>query len=483
MTIVTRAFVVDKIASGWCYGGEKMMDPVELNDAVEARFPGHLERVRRLVRQPSVSGTGEGMAEMVTLVEDELRALGATVETTSTGGWPLVYGHLDQGRPRTLLVYGMYDVQPVRGETWSVPPFSGDVVDLPEVGPSVVSRGVYNSKGPLAGVLSALHTIVALFGRLPVNVKFLVEGEEELASRSLPAYLAAHRGELACDGIYSPFYGENRRGTPVLKLGFKGVQFVELVCRGGAWGGPVKQGIHGGEAAWIANPAWRLVRTLGTLVDTLDRPAIPALNDGATEPTPADEALLATLATRFSPSVVLEQQQAKRFKYEDQLLRHYLFDAVVNLDGISSGHTGDGTKSMIPHEARASLSVRLVPGMRLDAVRAAITRHVEEAGGGAVEVRFLEGYPPARAEASAPMVGALRDAFAAVAGVDAEVWPIHGGSAPFSVLGDALGVPMIFGGLGHGGRQHAPDEYATLAGMKRLERSIIDFLFRYAALP
>ena len=88
-----------------------------------------------------------------------------------------------------------------------------------------------------------------------MNIKFVVEGEEELASRSLPAFLKKERERLRCDGIYGPFYGQNRRGTPVLKLGFKGVQFAELVCTGGAWGGPGKQAIHGGEAAWIANPA------------------------------------------------------------------------------------------------------------------------------------------------------------------------------------------------------------------------------------
>ena len=458
------------------------MDSKAILAHAAAAFPQHLERVRRFVRQPSISATGEGMAEMAALVQRELSDLCGSAELVPTAGWPLVYAHLDQGQPRTLLLYGMYDVQPVAGETWSAPPFGGEIVDLPDVGPSMVSRGVYNSKGPLVGMLSALHSIRAVHGRLPVNVKILVEGEEELASRSLPAFLRARAADLECDGIYSPFYGEDRRGTPVLKLGFKGVQFVDLVCRGGAWGGPGTQAIHGGEAAWVANPAWQLVRTLATMVDTGDRPVVAGITDGATGPSPADEALLAALDTRFSPAVVREQQQVRRFKHEDALLRHYLFDAVLNLDGISSGHTGTGTKSMVPHEAHAHLSVRLVPGMTLPRVRAAIERHVATASSGTVEVRFLEGYPPSRADASEPMVGALRGAFTAC-GVDAEVWPIHGGSAPFSVLGDALGVPMIFGGLGHGGRQHAPDEYATIAGMERLERSIIEFLFRYAALP
>jgi acetylornithine deacetylase/succinyl-diaminopimelate desuccinylase-like protein len=447
-----------------------------------ARFDGHLARVQRWVRQPSVSATGEGMTEMAELVRADLAALGFDAAIRATDGWPIVTGTLDEGQPRTLLVYGMYDVQPVAGERWSVAPFGGELVDLPRLGPSLVARGVYNSKGPLAGTLAAIESVRDATGRLPVNLKVLVEGEEELASRSLPAFLRAHATELRSDGIYGPFYGQNRRGTPIVKLGFKGVQFAELVCTGGAWGGPGKQAIHGGEAAWIANPAWQLVRTLATLVDERDRPAIAGLRAGA--PRADDEVLAAALAPRFSPDAVLEQQQVARWKHDGDAaaqLRHYLFDSVLNLDGLVAGHTSAGTKSLVPHEATAKLSLRLVPGMELGSVRAALSEHVARVSEGTVDVRFAEGYPPSRIAPDEPMVRALLDAFVAC-GTEPEVWPIHGGSAPFSIIGELLGAPFLPGGLGHGGKQHAPDEYATIAGMKLFERGVIELLYRFAAI-
>ena len=448
-----------------------------------AGFDRHLERVRAFVRQPSVSATGEGMDAMARLVVTSLTELGACAELVATDGWPVVVGELDEGQPRTLLLYGMYDVQPVAGERWCAAPFGGEIVELPDLGPSLVSRGVYNSKGPLAGVLSAIASVREAAGRLPVNVRFLVEGEEELASRSLPAFLRAHSGRLACDGVYSPFYGQDRRGTPIVKLGFKGVQFLELTCRGGAWGGPTRQGIHGAEAAWIASPAWHLVRTLATMVDGLDRSVVAGLPAQGT-PTDEDEALLRPLAERFDAATVLEQQQVARMKHAGgslAQLRHYLFDSAINIDGIAAGHAGEGTKSLLPHEATAKLSVRLVPGMPIDEVRARLAEHVERVGGGAVEVRFLDGYPPARTPSSAPIAQALIEA-CRIGDLVPEVWPTHGGAAPFSVLAEALGRPLVCGGLGHGGRQHAPDEYATVSGMRLFERSVIEFLYRFAAI-
>ncbi len=119
-----------------------MSAPALILAHADAQFGRHLDRVQRFVRQPSVSATGEGMAEMAALVAEEIRALGGESEIIPTAGWPVVYGHIDEGQLRTLLVYGMYDVQPVAGETRCVPPHAGEIVDLPELGPSVVSRGV-----------------------------------------------------------------------------------------------------------------------------------------------------------------------------------------------------------------------------------------------------------------------------------------------------------------------------------------------------
>ena len=143
---------------------------------LDAQFDRHLDRVRAFVRIPSISGEGKGMAEMAELVRDSIRGLGGTADVVPTPGWPVVTGAIDAGKPKTLLLYGMYDVQPVEGEEWLAPPFNGDVVNLPDFGPSMVARGVYNTKGPLAGLFNVLEGIRAVRGQLPVNPRLTKTG-------------------------------------------------------------------------------------------------------------------------------------------------------------------------------------------------------------------------------------------------------------------------------------------------------------------
>jgi len=372
----------------------------------------------------------------------------------------------------------------VTGEEWMVPPFAGEVVSLDGVGPSVVSRGVYNTKGPLAGAFNALGSMLAVTGRLPVNVKFMIEGEEELGSRHLPAFVQTHRKRLNADGVYFPFYGENLKGKPVLWLGVKGILMFEVVCRGGAWGGPTTVGIHGSNGAWIASPPWRLLHALSTLVDKDERVAIDGFYDHVVPPSREDEELLAALAGTFDPDVVLREFRATRFKHPLQgaaLLRRYLFDPIINIDGIVSGYFGPGSKTLLPHEARAKLHVRLVPNMEPDEVREKLAAHFRKIGCADFEFTLEEGYPWAKMRPSAPLSQAMVRTIRSF-GHTPEIWPNLAGSAPFYLFSRVLHQPFVLGGLGHGGRSHSPNEYATVDGMRRFEQSVVRFLYEFAAM-
>lgn len=460
------------------------MDLQRLEARLDETFDRHLARVRAYVRQPSISGEGVGMAEMARLVRDDLAALGAEAEIVPTPGWPVVVGRLDAGRPRTLLVYGMYDVQPVEGEHWLVPPFEGAVVDLPEVGPSVVARGVSNTKGPLAGFLSVLETIREVEGAPPVNLVFVVEGEEELGSRHLPGVITAWRERLRADATYFPAYGQQRTGKAVLHLGVKGILYFEIAARGGAWGGPQTRGVHGSNAVWIASPAWRLLHALATMVGPDERILIDGFTDDVVPPSPEEEELLQRLAETFDPAHALWQADAQRFKDDLQgvaLLRRYLYEPQLNIDGIWGGYTGPGTKTLLPHEVRAKMDVRLVPDMEPDRVKARLLAHLQAIGRGDLEVRFEEGYPPAGTSVRAPVVQALIRALRSL-GYEPEVWPRLAGSAPFYLFTRVLGQPFAMGGLGHGGRAHSPNEYATVEGMRLFARSVARFLEEFARM-
>lgn len=462
-----------------------MEDLSRIDAHIDEQFDRHLDRVRTFVRQPSISGEGVGMQEMAELVAASINELGGRSEIVPTSGWPVVYGEIDAGAPRTLLLYGMYDVQPVAGEDWMVPPFGGQIVDqFEDLGPCIVNRGIANQKGPLAGAFNALASVKSVAGKLPVNLKFVVEGEEELGSRHLPEFITRYKDRLRAEGTYFPAFAQDRSGKPIIWLGVKGIVFFELVCRGGNWGGPTTRGIHGSNNAWIASPVWRMVHALKTMVDEHERIAIDGFYKSVAPPTGEDEQVLDQLEKTFEPDIVLKSNDVRRFKYNlrgTPLLRRFLFEPQLNIDGLAGGHHGAGTKTLLPHEVRVKMDVRLVPNMEPEEVRDKIKAHLRKIGCADFELHLEEGYPWARMSPSAAISQAMIRTMSAF-GREPEIWPNIAGSAPFYLFSRVLGQPFTMGGMGHGGRQHSPNEYATVDGIRQFEKSAARFLYEFAAI-
>lgn len=457
------------------------MDPTDLMAYLDAHQSAHLERVRAFVRQPSISADGTGITAMADLVAQTIREVGGSAEVVPTDGHPVVTGRLDAGAPRTLLFYGMYDVQPVEGEAWTVPPFAGEVVDLAPHGPCMVARGAFNSKGPLAGVLNVLGAYRALGARPPVNVVFLVEGEEEQGSRHLPAFVEAHRERLRAEAAYFGFYGQDARGVATVFLGVKGIIFLELVSRGGAWGGPQHRMIHGSNAVWIGSPTWRLVQALASMMGHDEQILIEGFYDEVAPLSSDEEHLLERLTTVFDEREVLAQNDVRRFKlagHGETLLRNYLTLPTLNIDGLVSGWVGPGSKTVLPHEARARLDIRLVPGMDIPRTLKRLRAHLDGGGYGDIQMDVWQAYPWAQTPWRSPVVQALVAAIREE-GVEPYTWPRIAGSAPMYLFSDVLRMPFVMGGLGHGGRAHSPNEYATVEGMRLFERSVAGFLQRF----
>lgn len=453
-------------------------------DEIDASFGEHLERARRFVRQPSISATGTGIPEMAALVAQEIQRLGGSAEVVSTDGHPVVWGEIQSGAPRTLIVYGMYDVQPVAGESWLVPPFDATVMAFEGYGECVVGRGIMNSKGPLAGTFSAIESLQRALGELPVNIKFVVEGEEELGSPSLPGFISSWRDRLASDGVFFPFFSQNRVGTVEFELGVKGLVFLDVSVRGGEWGGPRSRSIHGAYGAWLHNPAWTLVHALaGFITPDQTGSGVDGLYDHVAEPTEMDWRHLRHLAQTFDPSVYQRQQDVARFKHDAtgaELLRRYLLEPSVNLDGVSAGEAGEGGKTVLPHEAVAKLDIRLVPDMEPERVVEALRRHLVKAGFPHVDVSVRTAYPWAKGSIDDAANSALLAAYR-VLGHDPQIWPLGPGCAPLHLFTRELGIPVATGGLGHGGRQHTENEYATVEGMRLFEKSAVAFMLAFAS--
>ncbi|TLZ68162.1 MAG: M20/M25/M40 family metallo-hydrolase, partial [Methanobacteriota archaeon] len=206
--------------------------PPEVTRALEARFPDALESARRLMRQPSVSATGEGVRACAEMVREMMAALGCTTRTFEKGGHPLVIGELDVGAPVTLLEYEMYDVQPVGDlNAWTAPPFAAEIREVPDVGKAVIARGSTNSKGALANHLFTWKTIRDI-DEMPVNLKILAEGEEEISSANFIQYIRTHRPALEADAAIADDYSEDLRGVPTVYLGVKGCLYLTIWSRG-----------------------------------------------------------------------------------------------------------------------------------------------------------------------------------------------------------------------------------------------------------
>src|SRR5215475_2407421 len=250
----------------------KLADDPELTPIwaqIEKRHDETVRSLQQWIRQPSIAAENRGMTEGCELTMQMLRETGfAQVTKIPTDGQPGIFAVLDAGAPRTLGLYFMYDVKQVDPSEWSSPPFEAALVDKSGFGKVIIGRGATNQKGPEATFLAALHAIRAAGKKLPVNLVFVAEGEEEIGSPHFRQVV--HKPEVLtalkrCSGVFMPFPSQDPTGEVVINLGAKGVVEVELVSTGERWGRGPKRDIHSSNKARVDSPAWHLVQALNTL--------------------------------------------------------------------------------------------------------------------------------------------------------------------------------------------------------------------------
>ena len=404
-------------------------------------------------------------------VATALRALGANVRLVPGRHAPFVEATLRvaPGLP-TLLFYDLYDVQPAEGQPgWTVPPFAADIV-----GPRLVGRGAFNSKGPLFGFLATLRAFAEAGVTLPCNLRFLIEGEEEIGSPSLPGYIAEHHAELAaCDAAFIPYFGTNARGETIVRLGFKGLMLLEFRVTGGDWGGPAAGDIHALHGALVDSPCWHLVRALASLVDEHDRLSL----DGLADITPVQSGMLPSLDL----AAYARETGVTRLK-PDASVAELMFSNTLNIDALAAGkmESGNAAATLIPRAARAFADLRVVPGVSPAAVLQLLRAHLDRRGLPHVEVLLRSAYPASQCTPDQPVVAALIDACRQHAS-SVQVFPIHAGAAPMHVFSGVIGIPYAFGGVGHGAGAHGPNEYIMLDDIVPFMKSAASFLFRFAS--
>jgi acetylornithine deacetylase/succinyl-diaminopimelate desuccinylase-like protein len=462
---------------------------------IEKRHDEAVQRIQQWIRQPSIAAENRGMSEGCDLMMRMLRDAGFDqVTKIPTDGQPGVFATLDAGAPRTLGLYFMYDVKQVDPAEWSSPPFEAALVDKPGLGKIVVGRGAVNQKGPEATFLAALHALRGAGRKLPVNLVFVAEGEEEIGSPHFPQIV--RRPEVLsalrrCDGVFMPFPSQGLDGQVTINLGAKGVIEAELVSSGERWGRGPKLDIHSSNKARVDSPAWHLVQALSTLVSKDgNTPAIEGYADKARPLSDQEKKMIAEAAARLSEDVAKKQLGVQHWINDvgwREALELLVSRPTVNIEGLVGGYTGPGGKTILPHKAIAKLDLRLVPDMTAAEALAALKAHLAKQGFSDIEVNMTGGYDPTSTAANSPLVRAQIAVYKR-AGIDPVMLPRLAGSWPGYVFtGDPLRLPAGHFGLGHGSGAHAPDEYYVIEssnpkvqGLDGATRSYVEYLYELA---
>ena len=437
---------------------------------VEKRHDEAVKRLQDWIRQPSIAAENRGMNEGCELMMKMLREAGfAGVTKMPTDGQPGVFATLDAGAPKTLGLYYMYDVKQADPAEWSSPPFEANLVDKPGLGKVVMGRGAVNQKGPEASFLAALHAIRGAGRKLPVNLVFVAEGEEEIGSPHFPQVV--RRPEVLsalknCMGIFMPNASQGLDGEVTMTLGAKGVIECELVSSGERWGRGPRKDVHSSNKARLDSPAWHLVEALATLVspDGND-PAIEGFADKARPISAAERKMVAEAARRMSEAEAKKLLGVEHWVHDvgwQEALELLMSRPTVNIEGLVGGYTGPGGKTILPGKALAKLDLRLVPDMTAAEALATLKAHLAKKGFGDIEVRMTGGYDPNSTPADAALIRIETDVYRK-GGVDPIIMPRSAGSWPGYVFtGEPLHLAAGPFGLGHGSGAHAPDEYYVI---------------------
>ena len=438
--------------------------PTDLDSHFAANDTRALEELFELLRIPSVSARSEHHADTARAAEwmgDAMRRAGLDAEVHPTDGHPAVVGEWKQapGKP-TVLIYGHYDVQPAEPfELWDSPPFEPTVRDG-----RIYARGAVDDKGQLFLHVKAIEAHLHARGTLPVNVIVLAEGEEEVGSPHLAPFIERNAERLACDYVVISDSAMFAPGLPSILSSLRGLAYFQIDVRGPAT--DLHSGSYGGA---VVNPATALARILATLHDEQWRVAIPGFYDDVVEWTSDERTELRALP--FTDDAFRHETGAPSLGGEQGFttLERVWARPTCEVNGVLSGYTGEGAKTVLPSSAMAKVSCRLVANQTPDAIGELLRAHVARVTPSGVEatVTSLHGGMPWRATLDGPLYDAARRALAAAFGREPVITG-EGGSIP--VVGDferILGAPVLLMGFGLPGENaHAPNEWMSVENFR-----------------
>ncbi len=425
---------------------------------VEARSTEALELLKEYCRFPSISAHKKAQPETAAFVEKVLAENGFDARQYPTDGGPnVVFGQMivDEAKP-TLLMYEHYDVQPTDPlHEWKRDPFD-PVID----GGKFYARGCGDTKGNLIAQILAVQAWREVEGAPPVNLKFVVEGEEEVGSPHFRSFVEANKEMLKAEGATIEGGDHTHEGNPKIELGCKGTLYVELVSR------TAQVDQHSMYAPIAPNPGWRLIHALNTLRDARGRVTIPGWLEDARKPTPREVRYLK--ASGFSAQSLKEIWGVRELLGGDndfELLRRLVYWPTCTICGIESGYTGEGTKTVNPAVAKVKLDFRILPNMKAEKQLVKLQDHLKAKGFEDIQVIYKDHLDPSAISMNARVVKAAVKAAVDVYGREPDVWPWSAGASANGFFNEVVGVPSVSGpGVSYdGSNYHAPNENIRLS--------------------
>lgn len=416
-----------------------------------------LEDLKTFVRIPSISTDSKPKPEMQQAAEwvaQELRKLGMDhVEIYPTKGHPVIYGELLNAGPDkpTVLLYGHYDVQPPDPlDLWKSPPFEPE-----QRGENLYGRGASDMKGQVIASMKAIEALVHN-GGFPANLKYLIEGEEEIGSMNLEGFIATHKDLLASDFALNPDAGMIAKDTPTITYGLRGLAYFELWIYGPDH--DLHSGLFGGA---IHNPAQVLCDLIAGMHDEQGRITLPGYYDRVLPISSEERAEFSRLP--MNEAYYLKQSGAPALFGEAGYTPYERVGVrpTLEVNGLLSGFTGEGSKTVLPARAMAKISMRLVPNQNPDEVHQQLIQYLEARAPATVhyEVKYLNKGLPSVTNRKMPAVIALNQAMESVFGKP-PVYRREGGSIPVTAqISEILGIDSVLTGFGlTDDNIHAPNE-------------------------
>ena len=423
------------------------------------RFEQELFEFLRFSSISTDSNQASAVRDCAQWLHENLQSIGMPhVKTYATAGHPIVYAeNLEAGLDKsTVLLYGHYDVQPVDPlNLWTNPPFEPTVRDG-----NVYARGATDDKGQVLLHLKAIESLLAVNSSLPVNIKILIEGEEEVGSPNLTPFVSEHRDMLRCDAVVVSDTSMYARGIPGIVYGLRGLAYVQIDVVG-----PNRDLHSGSYGGAVNNPLNALCTIIASLKDANGRVLIKGFYDGIKPLSDAERNDL--LALGYDEATLKDDVGVKDLFGEEgySAVERLGTRPTLDVNGLLGGFTGEGAKTVLPSKAMAKVSMRLVPGQHHIDIVAKIEAHIASMHipGVTISVRDLHGADPVLVPKNTPAMNA-----AAKALEETFHQPVRftreGGSIPVVLLFDTvLNAPTVLMGFGlHNENAHSPDEHFDL---------------------